>query len=305
MNFFLRSDRGRLIGALAVVAAVTLSLGPWLRVTNAATVSITYLLLILLVAATSRLRVAVLTSIVAMHCLNFFFLPPIGTLTIADPENVVALIIFVAAAIGASVLVNRVAARSREALQARAEAEALAHTSSILIGEPDPLPALLDQLRTSFSLDAVSLLSNRDDGWIVDASAGPEPPTEPFDGERWDPDLHQDRVAVVHQEPQLFPNLTVGENLLVGREGTRARRRGLRPEERDLLADLPFKAVSLTLNTLMNAGHLMVYPPLCDREGSFVAQFEHTLYVGEDGVEVLTATEDHLPRRVPLPLGTS
>ena len=34
-----------------------------------------------------------------------------------------------------------------------------------------------------------------------------------------DPD--RDRVAVVHQEPQLFPNLTVAENLMVGREGTR------------------------------------------------------------------------------------
>jgi ABC-type sugar transport system ATPase subunit len=59
-----------------------------------------------------------------------------------------------------------------------------------------------------------------------------------LDGEPWDPDLHQDRVAVVHQEPQLFPNLTVAENLMVGREGTQVRRRGLRPDERDLLADL-------------------------------------------------------------------
>jgi methionyl aminopeptidase len=80
---------------------------------------------------------------------------------------------------------------------------------------------------------------------------------------------------------------------------------GLPFGSRDLLADLPFRAVSTTLNCLMNAGYLMVYPPLCDREGSFVAQFEHTLYVGDDGVEVMTATEDHLPRRVPEPLGTT
>ena len=45
-------------------------------------------------------------------------------------------------------------------------------------------------------------------------------------------------MAVVHQEPQLFPNLTVGDNLMVGREGTRALRRGLRQTERDLLSDL-------------------------------------------------------------------
>jgi two-component system sensor histidine kinase KdpD len=147
------------------------------------------------IAVLGGVTIGTVAAVAASLLLNWFFVEPIHTLTIADPENVVALIIFVAAAIGASVLVNRVAARSREALQARAEAEALAHTSSILIGEPDPLPALLDQLRTSFSLDAVSLLSNRDDGWIIDASAGENPPTEPFDGERWD--LNQDGTSVV------------------------------------------------------------------------------------------------------------
>jgi len=81
---------------------------------------------------------------------------------------------------------------------------------------------------------------------ILAAEARADDGTILLDGEPWDPDLHQDRVAVVHQEPQLFPNLTVGENLLVGREGTRVRRRGLRPEERDLLADLAILDVAET-----------------------------------------------------------
>src|SRR5688572_28804938 len=59
-----------------------------------------------------------------------------------------------------------------------------------------------------------------------------------LDGQTWDPDMHRDRVAVVHQEPQLFPNLTVADNLIVGREGTRALRRGLHADERMLLAEL-------------------------------------------------------------------
>jgi ABC-type sugar transport system ATPase subunit len=59
-----------------------------------------------------------------------------------------------------------------------------------------------------------------------------------LDAQTWDPDLHRDRVAVVHQEPQLFPNLTVADNLIVGREGTRAMRRGLNGDERALLAAL-------------------------------------------------------------------
>ncbi len=59
-----------------------------------------------------------------------------------------------------------------------------------------------------------------------------------LDGAPWDPFLERDRVAVVHQEAQLFPNLTVAENLMVGREGTRALRRRLDDQERQLLADL-------------------------------------------------------------------
>jgi len=45
-------------------------------------------------------------------------------------------------------------------------------------------------------------------------------------------------VAVVHQEPQLFPNMTLAENMMVGREGTRLRRPRLGPHETDLMATL-------------------------------------------------------------------
>jgi two-component system sensor histidine kinase KdpD len=110
-------------------------------------------------------------------------------------RDVVAIAIFVTAAIGASVLVDRIRRRSQEAFQARAEAGALARTSGILIGASDPLPELLDQLRTTFALQSVSLLSNRDDGWVLDASAGDDPPTDPYHGDSWD--LVEDGTSVV------------------------------------------------------------------------------------------------------------
>lgn len=59
-----------------------------------------------------------------------------------------------------------------------------------------------------------------------------------LDGTAWDTATDRDRVAVVHQEPQLFPNLTVAQNLMVGREGTRAMVRRLDAAERSLLTDL-------------------------------------------------------------------
>jgi ABC-type sugar transport system ATPase subunit len=43
-----------------------------------------------------------------------------------------------------------------------------------------------------------------------------------FDEKPWSPAVDWHAVAVVHQEPQLFPNLTVAQNVMVGREGVRA-----------------------------------------------------------------------------------
>ena len=47
-------------------------------------------------------------------------------------------------------------------------------------------------------------------------------------------------------------------------------------------------AVEETLRALRAAGHLGVYPPLVEAQQRKVAQAEHTLYLGPDGVEVLT-----------------
>ena len=175
-----------LLAALLAAGRDQLTLATDLLLFLAATVAIALL---------GGVVVGAVAAVVASLLANWFFVEPIHTLTISDPENLVTLAIFLTAAIGASVLVNRVARRSHEALQARAEAGVLARSSGILIGAPDPLPELLAQLRATFGLQSVSLLSNRDDGWVVDATAGDDPPIDPYDGESWD--LEEDGTAVV------------------------------------------------------------------------------------------------------------
>lgn len=70
-------------------------------------------------------------------------------------------------------------------------------------------------------------------------------------GEAWDPVTHRDLVAIVHQEPQVFPNLSVAQNVLVGREGGGVVVRGLDPAERSLLTDLGIDHVAdIDLGTL-------------------------------------------------------
>jgi methionyl aminopeptidase len=74
---------------------------------------------------------------------------------------------------------------------------------------------------------------------------------------------------------------------------------GLPFGSRCLVQSHPYEAVARTLNAMAMSGQLVVYPPLVERAGAFVAQFEHTLYIRDDGVEVLTASG-----AVPEPLPT-
>lgn len=64
--------------------------------------------------------------------------------------------------------------------------------------------------------------------------------------------------------------------------------RGL-PIARRYFAHLDREAVEETLSKLVRQGSLVRYPPLCEEEGTMVAQYEHSIYLGPEGVEVLTA----------------
>ena len=150
------------------------------------TVLLLYLALVVAIAALGGLVVGVVSAVAASLLANWFVVPPLHTLSIGDAENIVALVVFVAVAVTVSLLVDRVSTRSRQAIRARAESEALARATATLVGEPDPRPDLLDQLRVTFSLDSVSLLSNADDGWTLDAFAGADPPRDPSGGAVWD-----------------------------------------------------------------------------------------------------------------------
>lgn len=170
MHAFAPSDTVRTVGALTGVGVVTLVLGPWLHVSNAATVSITYLLLVLLVAATSRLAVAVVTSTAAMLCLNFFFLPPVGTFTIADPHNWVALFAFVVVSLVASHLSAVARERTDEALGRRNELARLFDLSRdvLMVTESrEALSALARAISRRFDLEFVALAVPREGDWDV------------------------------------------------------------------------------------------------------------------------------------------
>src|ERR1039458_7950074 len=110
----------RVVASIAFIAAATFILFRLVPV-NPTTAGFLYLVAILLVATKGGLVESTIASVVAMLCFNFFFLPPIGTLTIADPQNWVALFAFLATSLTASQLSARAKRRTLEAEERRAE----------------------------------------------------------------------------------------------------------------------------------------------------------------------------------------
>src|SRR5262249_51403328 len=107
------------------IAALTLFFSRVATNVNTTTVALSFLLAILAIATTWGMLEAILSAIVAMGCFNFFFLPPVGTLTIADPQNWVALFAFLVTAIVASQLSAGIKKRAREATERQQEMERL------------------------------------------------------------------------------------------------------------------------------------------------------------------------------------
>src|ERR1035438_2369610 len=123
---------GRTLLCLALVGVVTYAIFYVLQV-NALVAGFAYLLVVLVIAARWGLIESSITSLAVMLCLNFFFLPPILTLTIADPQNWVALFVFMATSLTATQLDRKSTRRAIEAQARQAEVERLYELSRSLM----------------------------------------------------------------------------------------------------------------------------------------------------------------------------
>jgi two-component system sensor histidine kinase KdpD len=110
--------------AFAIVIGITLFYRRVLPV-NATTVALTFLLSILAVSTVWGMAVSVAMSVVAMLAFNFFFLPPVGTFTVADPQNWVALIAFLVVAVLASRLSTSARQQAADAFARQRDIERL------------------------------------------------------------------------------------------------------------------------------------------------------------------------------------
>jgi two-component system, OmpR family, sensor histidine kinase KdpD len=127
---------------------------------NATTAGFCYLVEVLIVATVWGLREAVVTSLVAMLCFNFFFFPPVGTLTVADSRNWVALFAFLATSLIAGQLSTRAKRRTREAIDRQEEMERLYALSRAILqtgSQEPPGVQIAEQIVRTFQLPGVAL----------------------------------------------------------------------------------------------------------------------------------------------------
>jgi two-component system sensor histidine kinase KdpD len=133
---------------------------------NATSVALILLLAILCVSAFWGLWVSIFMSLVATLSFNYYFLPPVGSFTIADPQNWVALIAFLVTAITASRLSEQSRRRARDANRRRRELERLyAFTQQMLVAGSvvELLNVIPRHIVESFEVqDAALYLASRD-----------------------------------------------------------------------------------------------------------------------------------------------
>ncbi len=177
------STRRQLAAALVALVAIpimTLVLTAVEHQVNLTTDMLLFLVLVIVVALIGGLWPAVGAAVVASLVVNWYFTEPVHTFTIAEGQNLVALVTFLLVAGIVSTLVTKLSRRSADSAHARAEAEALARVAGGLTGDEDAVDEMVTHLRTTFELDAVSLLvPDPDGGWKVEAFAGAPAPASP------------------------------------------------------------------------------------------------------------------------------
>jgi two-component system sensor histidine kinase KdpD len=138
-----------------------------------------FLAVTVLVALVGGLVPALVAALGGFLLLNWFFTPPVRGFTISEPANLVALLVFVAVAVGVATVVDRASRRATDAVRARTEAATLGALSRSVLTGQDTAEAIVERLREVFGQEAASLLARGPAGWTVVASSGTAPAADP------------------------------------------------------------------------------------------------------------------------------
>ncbi|MFB0834603.1 DUF4118 domain-containing protein [Arthrobacter halodurans] len=136
---------------------------------------LTYQLLVVVVALVGGIWPALFAAFLSGLTLDFFFVEPFYTVTVAEPFHLLALVLYLLNAVLVSYVVDQAARRTRAARRAAAESELLATISGSVLRGQNSLQALVGRTREAFGLTAVRL-TDADTTLVSEGDPAPEEP---------------------------------------------------------------------------------------------------------------------------------
>ena len=161
----------------AMVAAITAAASALFHVLELGNVGLLYLLPVMVAASLFGLRTGLFAGIASSLAYNFFFLPPTGTFTISNPENVVSIFVLLGVAIATSQLTSRVRAQADLAAASARTNATLAGFLRQLSGVNDWAEAtrlICDDIRRLFDAQVVLLAPEGGGAIAVQAAGSPD-----------------------------------------------------------------------------------------------------------------------------------
>ncbi|MEU0197919.1 MULTISPECIES: ATP-binding protein [unclassified Streptomyces] len=139
-----------------------------------------FLALTVAAALLGGLLPALASAAVGSLLLNYFYTPPLHRWTIADPKNIVAIVIFVAVGAAVASVVDLAARRTHQAARLRAESEILSFLAGNVLRGETGLEELLERVRETFGMESAALLERAGDvePWTCAGRVGQGRPVE-------------------------------------------------------------------------------------------------------------------------------
>ncbi|MGX7677392.1 DUF4118 domain-containing protein [Jatrophihabitans sp. DSM 45814] len=192
-----RRIAGLIVGAILMAALVPFTVALRADLTLGSDLLL-FLLAVVICALVGGFYPALVAAVVSSLLINFFLVEPVHRFTISEPENILALVVFVVIGVLVSRVVDQAARRNVEAARSNAEAETLSTLAGSLLRGEQALPALMDRVRETFAVSSVTLLRRESEApasgrqtassdmrgtWSKVASVGDDPCSSPDEGD--------------------------------------------------------------------------------------------------------------------------
>ncbi|MDH6439218.1 two-component system sensor histidine kinase KdpD [Streptomyces sp. SAI-144] len=163
------------VAGLVLPVLITVVLTQVRGTVNLTSEALLFLLTVVGVACIGGVLSALIASVTASLLLNYWFIPPIGSFTLEDPNALLALGVFATVAVTVAAVVDRSLRLSRRSARATAEAETMSSLAGSIVRGGATIPALLERTRETFGMETAELVDEPPDAEdITVVPAGPE-----------------------------------------------------------------------------------------------------------------------------------